>query len=194
MKKTLVTNYITDNDMLTYDDGTKAWTAKYYFSPERKEFRIYDISVKSLSKSEISILINEFLTYYYYIAYDYIPIDMAIETFYLFINGYNISKKGYDMLTYYIAELTSPEDESINLGSVRQAFEYVLVNMHKLGKEILVIHFKGSRFAFLNFYTDLFHVLEHYVDFPEGICIQYALKKRFRNHTCYLLPDTNESK
>lgn len=183
-----ITDYVLEESLLRYDDGNVRWEATYYFNADRKEFRIYDLSCKSLSEAEIAIVINEFLTYYYFIASYYVPKETAIEDFSFLINGYNVSKKGYDMLTYYITEIEPAVNESNSLKNVREAFKYVTSNYDKLGKEALVIQFKGNRFAFLNFYMDLIHVIDNYSDFPEDTSIVYDYKKRIINHEFYLLP------
>ncbi|MDO4282804.1 MAG: hypothetical protein Q4D02_04130 [Clostridia bacterium] len=184
----LITEYVLEDEMLIYDDGHNNWKAKFYFSPQRKEFRIYGISSNNLTEEEISVILNEFLTYHYYISYHFIPNDIAIEDFVFLINGYNVSKKGYDMLTYYITEMSAPFNEAESLKRVREAFYQIMENIEKLGKEPIIIKFHGNRLSFLNFYMDLIHVIDQYEDFPDGISIVYDYKKRILNHEFYLLP------
>lgn len=187
MAKT-ITDYNLEENLLKYDDGNIKWDAKFYFNGDRKEFRIYDLSYGRISESEIATILNEFLTYYYFVASYYVPKGMAIEEFKFLVNGYNVSKNDYDMLTYYITEIEAPANESNSLKNVREAFRYVISNFSKLGKEAIDMHFKGNRFAFLNFYMDLVHVIDNYKDFPEERAIVYDCKKRLINHVFYLLP------
>lgn len=185
----LITTYILENETILYNDGKTSFQAKFHFNLDRKDFRLYDISKGSLTEEEIGNIINEMLTYHYNIALNYLPKDISIENIPFVINGYNVSKKGYDMLTYYIVELTKiPTNEENNLKCVRDAFKFILNNVDKLGKEAIAIYFEGNRFAFLNFYMDLIHIIENYNNFPEEVHVEYSYKKRLFKHEFYLLP------
>lgn len=138
----------------------------------------------------------EFLTFHYHISLEYLPSNMCVEYFRFTVNGYNVSKKGYDLITYYITELPNIPlmEDNKTLKPLRDVFSYIINNMEKLGKEDMLFKYKGSRRFFDIFLRDLIHIIESYEDFPDNTSILFDYKKRFRNHEFYILPNNKDTK
>ncbi len=188
-----VTSYDIIDDVIIYDDGTIHWEAKFYFNFDRMEFRIYDLYKGSLTEKEIAILLEEFFIYNDVICKCYIPKGQKIyiEDLSLLVNGYNVSKNGYNILTYYITEIDNVEDENIVLKKVRDTFKYIMKKTDILGKETITILFKGKIKYFFKFCYYLMVVLEEYQSFKD-IDIEYKVKIRLHNHFLYLIPSKSD--
>ena len=195
-KYNIVTSYDLDNGILTYDDGFSKWTAKFYFNIPKKEFKLYNISKCILTDDDIAVTLMEFLTFHYYISLEYLPSNMYAEYFSFTVNGYNVSKSGYDLITYYITELPSipSMEDNKTLKPLRNVFSYIINNMEKLGKEDMLFKYKGSRRFFDIFIRDLMHIIENYENFPDNTSILFDYKKCFRNHEFYILPNNEDTK
>lgn len=191
--KPKVTNYDIIEHKLYYDDGRTNWEADYYFEPQRKMFKIYNVIKGDLSLLEQSTIIGELLAYYYFIpsiSFKEVSKKEPLEYFYLYINGRQMSH--LNLLTYYITCLPEVENEPILFAKERLAFKEIMNHLDLLGKVPLTIRFCGSIYNFILFSADMMTILDSYDEFPEGISICYTRKIRFFNHVFSLLPNSEE--
>lgn len=185
-----VTSYNIIDHKMYYNDGRTEWEADYYFEPQRKMFKLYNVIKGELSPLEQSTIIGELLAYYYFIpsmSFKEVSKKEPLEYFYLYVNGRQMSH--LNLLTYYITCLPEPENEPILFAKERLAFKEIMNHLDLLGKVPLTIRFCGSIYNFVLFSTDMMTILDSYDDFPEGISICYTRKIRFREHVFSLLPN-----